>query len=237
MIDPTVPFRELNPTQKNYQESWSNEALLRLQVAWSSTYKNLKLAKEVQERQYNKTAVTREFNPGDLVWVNEHKVKVWENPKLTSTWKGPFLITKVISKTNAIIRKTPHSRDFNVHVNRLKPYHKLEDDAGGYLNKPNDEEEINDDCNEKENPQEIKNNKSEEEEDDSSMTEEDDEEPPAATDEEETQDETSPRTQQNVERLRSALTGHHMRSRGAAPEVPLPSRAHEYKSYKQRQGQ
>ena len=40
----------------------------------------------------------------------------------------------MISQTNAIIRKTPHSKDFNVHVNRLKPYHKLEEDETGYLN-------------------------------------------------------------------------------------------------------
>ena len=49
MIDPTVPFRELKPERHNYHESWTNEALLRLQVAWATTYKNLSKAKESQE--------------------------------------------------------------------------------------------------------------------------------------------------------------------------------------------
>ena len=62
-----------------------------------------------------------------------------QNPKLVNKWKGPYLILKMIGPTNAILKKSPRGKEFNIHVNRLKHTKELpEDYSRGYLRRTDD---------------------------------------------------------------------------------------------------
>ena len=80
--DPTIPFRRLENPGRNYSENWANEALLTQAQVWSDIYENLTKAKDVQEKQYNKDAVEREFQDGDLVFLYDEMTSASQNPKL-----------------------------------------------------------------------------------------------------------------------------------------------------------
>ena len=138
--DPTIPFRQLENPGRNYSENWANEALLTQEQVWSDVYDNLTKAKEVQEKQYNKNAVEREFQGGDLVFLYDEMTSASQNPKLVNIWKGPYLIRKMIGPTNVILKKSPRGKEFNIHTNRLKHAKELpEDYSRGYLRRTDDD--------------------------------------------------------------------------------------------------
>ena len=141
--DPTIPFRRLENPGRNYSENWANEALLTQAQVWSDVYENLTRAKGVQEKQYNKDAVEREFQDGDLVFLYDETTSVSQNPKLVNKWKGPYLILRMIGPTNAILKKSPRGKEFNIHVNRLKHAKELpEDYSRGYLRRTDDNAQL-----------------------------------------------------------------------------------------------
>ena len=55
----------------------------------------------------------------------DDKPKLGKNIKLVKRWTGPYVITKMISDTNALIRRKPTGKEEIVHVQRLKIYHSL----------------------------------------------------------------------------------------------------------------
>ena len=119
-MDPSVPFQNLLEPRMNYSENWVNEAMLRLHKTYQEAYKNLNKANEVQTHQYNKGTNERKFEPGDLVLVSDKRGSRNENVKLIPEWKGPFIITKITGPMTALVKKTPHSKQFHVHLNHHK---------------------------------------------------------------------------------------------------------------------
>ena len=85
----------------------------------------------------------RRFKPGDLILVSDKRRLKNENAKLILEWKGSFIITKLMGPTTAMIKKTPHSKQFHFHLNCLKTYLKLnyENEFLNDRNKSKDEEE------------------------------------------------------------------------------------------------
>ena len=144
LIDPALPFENINDRKPRYNDNWTNEAMLRLQYAWKETFDHLTKAQSNQKHYYDKRTSKREFNEGDLVMCHDTTTTKSENNKLTHSWRGPFVIFKIISPTNVLIKKTPTSKLFNVHVNRLKKYNPFdlfkEGSPSGYLNSPHGED-------------------------------------------------------------------------------------------------
>ena len=107
---------------------------------WKETFDHLTKAQANQKNYYDKRTSKRTFNEGDLVMCHDTTATKTENNKLTHSWRGPFVIFKIISPTNVLIKKTPTSKLFNVHVNRLKIYNPFdlfkEGSPSGYLNSP-----------------------------------------------------------------------------------------------------
>ena len=140
LIDPSIPFENINDKTPRYNDNWTNEAMLRLQHAWKETFDHLTKAQANQKNYYDRRSSKRIFNEGDLVMCHDTTATKTENNKLTHSWRGPFVIFKNISPTNALIKKTPTSKLFNVHVNRLKIYNPFdlfkEGSPSGYLNSP-----------------------------------------------------------------------------------------------------
>ena len=139
MMDPSIPFKSLHDRPHSYDESWVNESMMRMQDAWKSAYNNLLLAKASQKHQYDKNATLRKFRVGNLVLLQNLIGKRNRNNKFAKTWEGPFVITECPNDTNVVLRRNPQSKTFITHVNRIKHYRRQVDDANdfGYLNNDN----------------------------------------------------------------------------------------------------
>ena len=56
---------------------------------------------------------------GDLVYKLDSAKKVGQSPKLQQVWKGPFLVTKVLSPI--LFRVCDRKKSYVLHHDRLKP--------------------------------------------------------------------------------------------------------------------
>ena len=133
---PMVPFKQLTTPAPKYSETWANEALLTQQNVWREINENLNKATDNQKAQHDKGINKRTFQVGDSVCIMDDKPKVGKNIKLVKRWVGPYVITKMISDTNALIRRKPTGKEEIVQVQRLKIYHSLPTDyTEGHLNR------------------------------------------------------------------------------------------------------
>jgi hypothetical protein len=121
--DPVMPQLHQQRDYMKYSTDWVSEALLRLNHAWQSNRVNLLKAREQQKIYYDQKTLDRNFTVGELVLARNYKRVVGGNNKFLPVWTGPYVIMKVISPTNVILKLTPHSKERNVHVNHIKHYY------------------------------------------------------------------------------------------------------------------
>jgi len=62
----------------------------------------------------------RNFQPGMWVWYYYPRRYARQSSKLQKTYIGPYLITKVLPPSSAVLQKTKRSRAFVVHFDKLK---------------------------------------------------------------------------------------------------------------------
>jgi transposase InsO family protein len=120
--DPTMPQLHQQREYMNYSDSWTSEALLRLNHAWKASRENLVKARAQQKAYYDQRTAERNFTVGDLVLIRNFRKVIGGNNKFLPVWTGPYVIMKVISSTNVILKLTPHSKERNVHINNIKHY-------------------------------------------------------------------------------------------------------------------
>ena len=100
---------------------------------------NLNKAEDNQKAQHDKGEDEWTLQAWRFSLHHDYKPKVSKNIKLVKSWVGPYVITKMISDTNALIRRKPTGKEEIVHVQRLKIYHSLPTDyTEGYLNRDGD---------------------------------------------------------------------------------------------------
>jgi transposase InsO family protein/predicted aspartyl protease len=84
--------------------------------------KHLRKAATHQKQQYDQKADKSGLDEGQAVWLWDPSRKRGVCPKLTSKWKGPFVIVQKIDDLLYKIQKNPRANAKVVHLNRLKPY-------------------------------------------------------------------------------------------------------------------
>ena len=92
---------------------------------WREINENLNKAAGNQKAQHDKHVNERTFQAGDLVCIIDDKPKVSKNINLVKWWTGPYVLTKMISDTNALIHRKPTGKEEIVHILPLKIYHSL----------------------------------------------------------------------------------------------------------------
>lgn len=85
--------------------------------------KNLKTASVYQKRYYDLKAKKKFFRKGEAVWTYEPARKVGVCSKLTSPWKGPYIVEKQIDDVTYRIKKSARHPSKIYHVDRMSPYH------------------------------------------------------------------------------------------------------------------
>lgn len=75
-----------------------------------------------QKQSYDQKAGKSALCKGQPVWLWDPSRKRGVCPKLTSSWKGPFVVIDKIDDLLYKIQKNPRANPKVVHLNRLKPY-------------------------------------------------------------------------------------------------------------------
>ena len=99
----------------------------RLDVLRDMVVENIELARDKQERHYNKGKIHATYKVGDMVMRRVHALSdacKKFNAKLAPKYEGPFQVTEVKSPTVYVIdSKERGSRRFSlIHVSELKRY-------------------------------------------------------------------------------------------------------------------
>ena len=84
--------------------------------------KSLKRSVSYQKRHYDLRAKKRALPIGQPVWIYEPLRKVGVCTKLTSPWKGPFVITRRIDDVHYLVKRNKHQNPRVYHVDRLMEY-------------------------------------------------------------------------------------------------------------------
>ncbi|VDI33836.1 Hypothetical predicted protein [Mytilus galloprovincialis] len=123
----TLPLQAVIPTpcrETDIQEVNEYVEILqkRFQSAHEEARKSLKKSNSYQKRHYDLRAKKRSLHDGQAVWVYEPTRKVGVCHKLTSKWKGPYIVTKKIDDVNYIVKKYPKKPGKVFHIDRLIEY-------------------------------------------------------------------------------------------------------------------
>ncbi|CAC5373349.1 unnamed protein product [Mytilus coruscus] len=105
----------------------------RFQIAHEKARKSLKKSNTYQKRHLR--AMKRSLHDGQAVWVYEPTRKVGICHKLTSKWKGPYIVTKKIDYVNNIVKKYPKKPDKVFHIDRLIEYKGNKNSFNSFLTK------------------------------------------------------------------------------------------------------
>lgn len=94
----------------------------RMKQAHYEARKHLKSNSHYQKRHYVIRAKKVTLNVGQAVWLYDNSRKVGVCQKLTSKWKGPYLVTKKINDTTYFVKRSPKLPSKAYHIDRLMPY-------------------------------------------------------------------------------------------------------------------
>jgi len=78
---------------------------------------------EKMKSNYDASIKQRSFTEGSYVLLLSPRKKRGTFSRWQVSWLGPYRITKKLNETNYILQKTPRSKGFIVHGDRLKQYH------------------------------------------------------------------------------------------------------------------
>jgi len=100
-----------------------------LQSAFETTRQHLGSSATRRKCQYDLRTRPQEFPVDSWVWVHVHRRKESRYQKWRSPYEGPFLVIKRLGPVNYVVQRTPKSRTWVTHVDRLKPCHCAEKDS------------------------------------------------------------------------------------------------------------
>ena len=71
------------------------------------------------------------YNVDDLVWHYSPRRYKGRSPKWEKMYNGPFTVVKLCGPVNYLIQRSPRTKPFVSHVDKLKPYYStgMEEDA------------------------------------------------------------------------------------------------------------
>jgi len=75
---------------------------------------------EKRKRSYDVKVKTEQFKVGDWVFYHYPRRFQSRSAKWQKSYTGPYLVVHVIKPVNCILQKSPKSKPFVVHVDKLK---------------------------------------------------------------------------------------------------------------------
>jgi transposase InsO family protein len=90
------------------------------EVAYGVAREHLRVAAERRKANYDIRVKPLEFAVGDWVWYWYPRRFQRKSPKWQKNYTGPYLIVRVIRPSNYVLQKSPRSKPFVVHADKLK---------------------------------------------------------------------------------------------------------------------
>ena len=118
--DPRLPYFDMDKPKPMYNNDFTTEAITRLGFSYRLAKENMEEATKLREAYTDKKTKERQFAVGDRCLVHFPNVKVGQNQKFSSRWKGIYTVVAIVGPVNLKLRLTPTSKPILVHVNRVK---------------------------------------------------------------------------------------------------------------------
>ena len=109
------------PAYANYDE-FSDSIREKMQIANRIVEQQLKTVFERAKRRYDQRVKAVQFKIGEFVYYYSPRVQGGRGRKFRNLTSGPFRVMRKVNHVNYVIQKTPHSRPFTVHIDRLLRY-------------------------------------------------------------------------------------------------------------------
>ena len=102
------------------QANYPKELMEKINTASIAARNNLRMTQNRQKRDYDTRAPVRErtFDVGDLVYIRNSGTILRQSKKLLPIWKGPFVVTKVVSRF--LYRIAGRKREYVKHHDKLR---------------------------------------------------------------------------------------------------------------------
>ena len=88
--------------------------------AYETVRQHLKHAAEIRKQRYDVRVRPTQFSVGDWVWYYYPRRYVGKSPKWMRVYIGPYLITRVIAPSTAVIQRSRRAKAIVVHFDKLK---------------------------------------------------------------------------------------------------------------------
>ena len=121
--DPRLPFFDLDEPRPLYTDSPVQARFKAFSETQKLVHKNQWDARVVREDYYNRKTKERSFEVGDRVLFYKNAAPLNVNDKLYKHWQGPYYVVKKVTPLNYTIQKSPHSKEFTVHIEKIKHLH------------------------------------------------------------------------------------------------------------------
>jgi predicted transcriptional regulator len=115
------PVKE-NVAKRMHADDYIEELQEKMKQAHKLARKYLKQNAIYQKRHYDLKAKERSFKVGQPVWLHDPVRKVGVCQKMTSPWKGPYLITRKIDDITYMVKKFQKQPAKAYHIDRLMLY-------------------------------------------------------------------------------------------------------------------
>ena len=101
------------------------ETIAKLQLARTVAKENVTERQKLMKERYDRNIYSRDFKPGDLVWIHFPEIMVGGSRKFFMNWSGPYIIVEKTSDTNFKVSQAHNSKILKneIHINRMKPFY------------------------------------------------------------------------------------------------------------------
>jgi hypothetical protein len=114
--------RPINEDTEEEADGYVEKLQERLARAHEIGREQLKKNAIYRKRHYDLRAKNNPLKVGQLVWIHDPARKVGVCHKLTSKWKGPFVVVRKVDDLVYLVKKTQKQPAKAIHINRLKTY-------------------------------------------------------------------------------------------------------------------
>ena len=114
----------LEPTECAYSsyDEYSDDVRKKMQIAHSIVEKQLRAVFDRAKRRYDQRVKSVQFRVGDFAYYYSPRVQPGRGRKFRNLTSGPYKIVRKVNNVNYAIQKSPTTRMFIVHVDRLLKY-------------------------------------------------------------------------------------------------------------------
>ena len=116
-----LPITESNDVEN--LDQYVAEMMERAEEAYGRAREHLQAAAERRKTDYDIRVKEQKFKVGDWVWYYYPRRYQGKSPKWQKNYIGPYLVVRVIEPANYVLQKSPRTKPFVVHVDKIKTCH------------------------------------------------------------------------------------------------------------------